>query len=74
MKLILRDIIGNEVQFDSSPADISAISKVAKRHVISPTETHSYSVEKNTIFVDDTMKVLHDYLVSTRDSKNCRNP
>lgn len=69
MKLTLRDIVGNSVEFDSSPADIFAISKVAKMHLISPTETHSYSVEKSIIFVDDVMSVISDYVSSVRSPK-----
>lgn len=70
MKLILRDPIGNEVQFDSSPTDIFAISKIAKNHLVSPTETHSYTTEKSTIFVDDIMKVINDYVVSSQKPKD----
>lgn len=68
MKITLRDPIGQSVELDSSPTDILAISKIAKFHVISPTETHGYSVERDVVFVDDVIAVLADYVLSTRSS------
>ena len=66
MKLTLRDPIGNSIEFDFSPVDIIGISQIAETHLISPTETHSYSVEKNIIFVDNVMSVISDYAISIK--------
>lgn len=65
MKLTLHDTIGNSVEFDSAPTDIIAISKIAEKHLISPTEARSHAVGSNIIFVDDIMSVIRDYISST---------
>lgn len=67
MKLTLRDPIGNSVEFDSSPADIYEITKVAKAHLVSSTETPSYSIDEKSIFVDNVMLVISDYVISARN-------
>lgn len=68
MKITLRDPIGNSVEFDSAPADIFAISSVAKKHLISPTETHSSFRGESFIFVDDIMKVISDYVSASQNN------
>ena len=68
MKLTLRDVIGNSVEFDFSPVDIIAISKIAETHLISPTETHSYTIGNNVVFVDDVISVISDYAISVQNS------